>query len=205
MQPQTVSPVQHKKYNVEYQMSKIRCGYDDMDTFFVQENGDFSRCSIIDSQNENLYLYERPDLKQHLRDKVAHGVPAWLGKSMLEESRNMFEDDEVGAEVETALKGATYVSLEDSIKLDKSMRTSGLNTCIAPPNRGVTDPRHFENVQYTPPWPRHLINVHTLDKHGAAVPYLGEFVVRGNRTFDARIVWCMASFADKCSVALGKD
>ena len=55
-------------------------------------------CSIVDSQNKNLYLHERPDLKQHLHDKVARGdIPAWLGKSMLEESENMFEDDEVGA------------------------------------------------------------------------------------------------------------
>ena len=35
--------------------------------------------------------------------------------------------------------------------------------------------------------------MHVLDEHGATVPYLGEFVVCGNRTFDARIVWCMAS------------
>ena len=68
MQPQTVSPVQHRKYNVGYQMSELKCGYEGMDTFSVQKNCDFSRYLIIDGRNENLCLHERPDLKQHLHD-----------------------------------------------------------------------------------------------------------------------------------------
>ena len=61
-----------------------------MDTFLEQENGDFGCCSVIDSENENLHLNERPHFKQHMHDKLARGdVPAWLGKSMLEASEDV--------------------------------------------------------------------------------------------------------------------
>jgi len=91
MQPRIVSPVRHKKHNVGHQVSVLRSGCQGMDTFLEQENGDFCCCSVIDSENENLHLNKRPDLKQHMHEKLARGdVPAWLGKSMLEASEDVF-------------------------------------------------------------------------------------------------------------------
>jgi hypothetical protein len=144
-----------------------------MDSCDILETGRFDKQNILSRQNEALVLHRRADIRCKLSQLVeSKDVPSCYERDKLDLVK--YENLEAKEPLlEGALEGATYVSLEDSVKMHKSEE-------------------QCSKLPFVPSWPLSLFSCcASVSNYGFKPPSLPPF----RFAKDLRLPWILLSLA----------
>ena len=171
--PRMLKTIKCHKFNDTYQMQKCYGGFAGIDSCDVLEVGRFDRANIVSELNAALSLYGCHDIRSKLSQLVqSKVVPPYFESDKLKfvEQQNFPEKTEL---LRSALRGATFVSLEDSLKMHMDLQS-------------------YDEVPFHPMWPLSLLTCEpTICDYGCKPPSIPSFRYKQ----DLRLPWIMLSLA----------
>lgn len=122
--PQTIKPMVAHKYSNTYQMHKQTGSFQGVSSIGVVDIGNFESCSILLDQYESQSIAFRPDVNSHLDKLSKEGF--LTNESVQAKRRRAKELFPNPQDFEKYAHGSTYISLEDSVSIQKSIGTEQL-------------------------------------------------------------------------------
>ena len=182
VRPRTVKQLKVHEFSDSYQMQRMQGQYNGVDTVRVCDHHNFAVDSKVLRDREEVSLTGRKDLRALVGEWGQCGIlPPDVAESRIADASRYGPSME---EVEQCCKGATFVTLEDSLKLQK-MNKSGRSRVVSVKEEGTWEKRH-----YVPPWPGCLVNVHPFNQYGASFPILPKMY---DGLSDTRLVFYLAA------------
>ena len=164
VRPRTVQQLKVHEFSDSYQMREMQGQYNGVDTIQVCDHHDFASHSKLLRDREETSLLGRTDLRALVGEWGQDGtLPPEVAQQRLADSSRYGASSE---KVEQCCKGATFMTLEDSLKIQK-MNKDGQRHVIRRKVDGEWKEHH-----YVPSWPGCLVNVHPFDRYGASFPIL---------------------------------
>ena len=186
MQSRVIQPMRAKSYSMSFQMHEMRGSFAGLDTMSLGRYRRFDFRSLLTLETESVALRCRKDVKGLLMRLHDSGkIPTFVVAAMLNESRQLFNDDRLSP---TRFAGASYMTYVDAIRL-KKLR-SGRNEMIVQKVDEETGEVTQDNVSFQPLWPSCLVHVHNFTMYGGRFPAVpGLLRIRG----DLRTLWYLIS------------
>jgi hypothetical protein len=193
--PRTVHAAKARNYSNSFHLAEINGNYEGLDTLILANRGRFNINNEVADERDCLALAGRNDLQWHMKRMAQQNIiPDWVVNDRLIYSSRRFPEEVVQAVRTDFCYGGTFVTLEDAMELESSLRN----------NRGsvIAITREEENgistnrvCHFIPSWPNAIVWVHPFDSYGAKFPYVPSTARGSNETFDSRIVWALSSLA----------
>jgi hypothetical protein len=164
IRPRTLKQLKVHKYSDSYQMQEMQGQYNGVDTVRVCEHHNFATDSKLLRDREEVALSGRKDLRLLVTGWGQDGtLPADVAKCRIADATSYGPSEEESAQ---SCRGATFMTLKDSLKL-QGMNKTNKSRVIRLKVNGEWQRRHF-----VPPWPTCIVNVHPYNKHGCTFPLL---------------------------------
>ena len=179
IRPRSISPMKASKYSNTYQMHEQRGCYQGIDTCSLSSVGNFSFLDPLLIESESLSLGNRSDIVSLLHKlQKAKKLSLSTTNQMLEKSMDIMSS----VEIDSCCTGATYISIEDAICLQKKVSTDNLIPVM-------TENGHITHVQRN--WLDTIIYSQKCDMNnfGAQFPIIGTF---GNYEYSTRMFWLLS-------------
>ena len=181
--PRILKPLKAYQFCTSYQMNKVVGNYNGLDSMYLSDQGHFVKQlpSIVTSRNY-LTIRGRRDIQNHLKRMEQHRLlPKSMADEMMTEAVELIDEDQFERYKDAYCRGATVISVEDALQLDKATREQKTKELFV---QGLT------MFHYIPKWPSALIFVHPAAcDHGCAPPLVPPFVVTN---YDTRFVWLLS-------------
>jgi len=130
----------------------MRGVYGGIDTCNVTQFGNFNFCSYLTEKNESLSITRRPDIRGLVNMLVAEKVlNTNLAKGLLSTADRLFGNFDFSKH----MKGATYMTMEDSVALQKNLCSDEFVTLTESSTSEVEGAKSFVLL-----WPKSLVWVH---------------------------------------------
>jgi len=182
VRPRTLKQLKVHQFSDSYQMREMQGQYNGVDTVRVCDHHEFSSDSKLLRDCEEVSLSGRTDLRALVGEWAQDGtLPSDVAEQRLADANRWTASSE---EVQKCCDGATFVTLEDSLKLQK-MNKEGRRHVVRVKQEDGWEERH-----YIPSWPSCLLNVHPLDEYGAHFPILPKMY---DGMSDTRLVFYLAA------------
>lgn len=185
--PRTIQKAQAKAYSASFQMVSLQGSYYGLDTLYLTTNGGFYYYqSKLAWKQDVLTVAGRKDMKANIH-KMIHDkrISETLSEAFDEGRQRLYPD--FGEIRQKFGKGGTYISTDDSVKLDQSIRFQGTETAIYPPD----DIGRIRTVSFMGAWPKTLFFVHGFgDRYGASFNKITDFANVAD--VDTRGPWLLA-------------
>ena len=180
--PRIIRPMKRYQFCTSFQMNKIVGNYNGLDCMYLSDQGNFDKnvVPIVHGRNA-LTIRGRHDIRSHLRRLYRQRrFPKWMLEEMITDSFGLFGNEEFEKYKSGYCFGATMISVEDALQLDRATREKETREIFL--NDRV-------RIHYVPKWPSALISVHPAGcNYGALPPCLPVFSL-GKR--DTRVVWLL--------------
>jgi hypothetical protein len=170
--PRTVQAIKLHNYSNTYQLVTTQGSFSGIDSCYLVENARYdSNLSPISLSDEILFLNLRRDVRSHLKYLMeSQQFPYDIGKQKLKASLDIFPD--MSIKLSKSLQGSSYVSLFDTLLLEKNMQTAS---------------RSSQDVSL--PWIPFLMTCHPSGRsYGTSILYPPEW---HNRK-DYRLLWILS-------------
>jgi hypothetical protein len=186
VRPRTIKPVKAHKFSHTFQMHEMRGQFNGVDTLQIADHGRFDQHSKLLQNNESLTIQGRRDIKGMLsRWKEEKKImPAWLGEKMLARAKD--EIPEVEETFESSLSGATFVTLEDAMKLQVMVKNDTGAIVSVPRINPQPGQSRMIQVHFLPSWPKFLTQVHPYNLYGSSPAVVPSPV---SAHIDGRVLW----------------
>ena len=189
--PRILRPLKAYQFCTSYQMNKVVGNYNGLDSMYLSDQGHFEKRlpSIVSSRNY-LTIRGRRDIQHHLRRMEQHRLlPKLVVDEMMNEAVELIDEDQFERYKDVYCRGATVISVEDALQLDKATREQRTKELSVP---GMTT-----KVHYIPKWPSALVFVHPAAcDHGCPPALVPPFAVL---SCDTRFVWLLSTMICKIS------
>ena len=176
--PRMIKTIRCNRFSDTYQMQRCYGGFGGVDSCDILDTGKFDRCTELSGRNTSLSLYGRADIRSKLSQMVeCKIVPSSYQESCLEHMDHM----ELASDhklLNDALKGATFVSLTDAMKMKTSEEICS-------------------NLPFTPVWPLSLAFCQPSLSNYGCKPYM---VPSFHSPNDFRLIWFMSSMITSIGV-----
>ena len=189
--PRTVDKARAYKYSASFQMANMEGGYKGLDTIYLNSNCMYERlnCELAWKQ-EIIAVSGRTDLRVHICNMIQQNrINPVLARHLLSDHKLLIPD--LKKTHKECQKGASYISMDDSLKMHQSINFEGIETIEI-----VYTNRH-EQITTTKscaiPWPKHVAWVHPAnDKHGRQFPKVDSYS-KISFCCDTRPIWIITS------------
>jgi len=162
-------------------MHSVRGFYGGIDSISIGDSGQFDSMSWIARRNENVCIRNRADIRQLVEymGQKQDVIPGWVAKGLMDAA---FDDKELElGKLQSRWEASTFVTLEDSIKLQVMNKSDGFDSVDVLDEHGER-----KSVQFRGQWPKKLTWLHNATKHGASLPRLPVLRVK---SVDCRLLW----------------
>ena len=183
--PRTLRKAKYSAFSGSFHIAKMQGSYHGLDTMFLASDGGYHFYqSKLAWMQERYAALGRKDLRAYIArlssmNKIAPG----LAKSLLK------KDTILSQHMQNCVSGSTYISVDDSVRLQKNLFYEKLETTRAHPTLNGTR----EQVVYRGAWPKHCFFVHPGNSRHGAKPFMPPTFTIGMKKQDARAAWILSS------------
>jgi predicted GIY-YIG superfamily endonuclease/DNA replication protein DnaC len=189
LQCRTVRPFKAHQYSNNFAMHEMRgCAYG-LDTAVINCNAPSPTApDIIQNEQIPFVLNGRDDCRTYVvgisEGIIKSSLSSEVAKSILETSAGVVPMNSNFLE-----EGATFVTLNDSIKLQERLKYDERPASV------ITSEKNGQmlSLLFIPPWPKTRVHVHAATGHGAFMPPMIHFPPSVRGICDTRTFWFLAA------------
>lgn len=186
-QPRTLQKTKAHAYSANFHMAKLEGNYSGLDTMYLTSNGGFHYYQSRHAwKQEVLAVKGRNDIKGHVHKMIKEKKIEPIFADRFKQDGDAFFPD-WDAVRQDAEHGASYMSVDDSLRLYDSIRYEGTETAVLSP-----DPQGRRKVvSFAGAWPKQIAWVHPAgDKNGRRFPQIMPLLSSKDRS-DQQGLWIL--------------
>ena len=180
----TIRSFKASEYSNSYQMYKQTGSFQGIDTCDLCNFGDFSFSSKLLSETESRSIHHRPDINDLLDKFEKFG---YLSHQVKENMKELANSDEFSySKLSKYMVGSTYLSLQDSLKIQGLLNTDNYVTII----------RDNEEIVIRKNWIPFLYYVQKTESSGYGAQFY-MVVPKKSQKLDTRLIWYICCMMTK--------
>jgi hypothetical protein len=188
IQSRTLRKTKLHTFSDTYETAILQGGYDGLDSCYLTSAGRYVPTNKLADRRDCLCISGRDDFQNHVTQLSSNPdarnyVPFRNVQEKLQRASHMYPD--VQQQVQQHLESATFVTLEDAIKLQEQVYNQTAQSISIFKESDNNSAEEVEELLFQPPWPTRLLRVHPFDSYGE------EFCAVQDKTLESFVGWTM--------------